>query len=986
MEIEKAISEAGVLYLYTGRERFAEAFKAQLIKWLGNWLAREPYLHGANDDLWRIVIAWDLLEEAPVFDDDERLWITRKLWELLKLEHSPYEQDGHFNRRNYNYFRWLREKDKAMLRGNHMARFASSYFFGGRYFYQYYHMPEATHWLEEVRAFWGPQMTTYAAEEATSSMAYITLSEATNYALANRVESFLSRDVLGVIADKGLAETAGADYLGGWLHPLPFWALAAHHLKEPKYLQPICPNGLPSEDVRLSWTVSWEMGRSFWDGRVPPEADATSDWVVQVPLARFYYDHAVTHGPETVPYAQVFDMVAFKDPLGRGEQYLSIGGHNTGSYSEDIANAIKTFVSHGLTWLKAAAYVATIRKHNAVSVVRNGTGHPLPSYARLERIESTAEWGMSRTTLVDYNGTDWHRNVFNVPRKWFLVVDELVAREPSEYVLEARWNGRSPGGFDGEDFCFLQEGPGGRELALRLIGGGWNSQYVIPWRYSDYLASPMGQFPVAAHEMSIEQKASCDTMLVRRWSGSLGRGERHTFVHLFYVHPRHEDLPYRLKELNDRQYLVEGVDEAWQIGLDTGGQWYLERVDTSPTYLAAEAAQAPSAISRMTSEWQARETARILSATSAWAEGASCWAVGLADGRIQVMTQDGEPGAIIEMPGMVFALTAIDLDGNGDQELVAGSDTGGVRAFTTDGREVWSWSPPAWRPNSSWRQSFGEQRTTITHLTALDIKEDEPPGILACGLYFYVLDSRGNLISMYSEADEIGFTDVVGTVGHGLWRTPENELILAVGDARGDGRPLIFGDVSCPTYRHVRFWDPRDGRRLAHFPVPPKRYLGNAHKTATAGDFNGDGGDEFAMGSDAFVNQLSVYSLDGGLLWHRDLGGTAEIVKAADLDGDGKAEILAGTEMGYVQAFDGTGTRLFLADAGGPVVSMTVVTGRTGKQIWAGTLNGTLLVLDAEGSVLRRAESMGYVDHLAVGKGAVLATTAEGRVAQYAIC
>ena len=160
-------------------------------------------------------------------------------------------------------------------------------------------------------------MASFSPQEGLDSIALITLTEATTYALAENVETFLSRDVLGRIADRGLLQTVGANYLGGGSPPVTFWGLAAHRFNQPEYLQPLHLSDPEMGQFRLPWRVSWELGRSFWDGRRPSGSEiprGRRQWVRTMPLSGPYYEQASAYGPKNVDLEQAFDFVVFKPP------------------------------------------------------------------------------------------------------------------------------------------------------------------------------------------------------------------------------------------------------------------------------------------------------------------------------------------------------------------------------------------------------------------------------------------------------------------------------------------------------------------------------------------------------------------------------------------------------------------------------------------------------------------------------------------------
>ena len=984
MEVQQSVCEAAMLYVYTAREEFAAVFKQKLKE----FLERDSFW-GISDDFDFTMIAWDLLEEAPVFDDAERLWFTRKLWEALCHQRTEKE---------INYRTFLRVKDTHEQRRNHAARYASSLYFGARYFDIYYGVPETRSWLDDVRTFWRPQMTSFAVGEGSAPIAHITRIKALMYALAEDSRSYLAPDVLGAMADKEMIRTVGPVWTGysNWAQPLVLWCLAAHELDRPHYLKPIELQDPAMLTVRMPWQSTWEPGRSFWDGQRPPVAGPgqVADWVGAMPVDPDYYETANAYGAKTAPDESAFELLTFRDPLLEGSQYLLLGGHCTGSYSADEANAITFLNLGGQRWLwgggRKGGRVATVRKHSSVVVVRDGQCGVLPAYAAVEQTGSTDRWGYARTVLPGYNGTDWHRTVVNLANQWVLVMDEITAREPGDFLLESRWFGYEHGAFDAADVLYSKEaGSEGAGLSLRLSGVGWQNQYMLPWLYADYLVSPIQPFPPEADGSLPSGSPPYSIILARRWSGALKAGESHVFANLLHVHATGKAPAWRLGRMHARGFRIDGARDAWLAGIGKDGEVFLRPAPptsgaTEPLPESTGVAAGPDRSWGLQPLWEAQCPERVLSATGLSGRPNLLWAMGLRDGHIQLRGRDGGLVREMRMPGQVLALCAMDLDGDGVDEIVAGSDTGGVNAFTADGRLLWSWMPEPWKPSATWRQSYGQWRTVITDLRPIRLDAKGRIGLLAAGTYFYVLDTGGKQIAMYDREGELDVTDLPGDGSRsGIWRTPERTFVLAVADVDGDGADEIVGDE--PSIYKVRVWQGADAKRRAVLPRPSDRFLGSLKKTAAAGDFDNDDAQEVAVGFDAYNSQLAVYDRGEEMIWHRNVGGACEAIVTVDLDGDGAREVVVGTAVGQVQAFDGAGHRRFVADVG-EAVSSPFALAAAGEgpdcRLWVGTVNGRLVVLAADGRILATTRVPGYLDHVVAHPRAetILAATAEGRL------
>ncbi len=130
-----------------------------------------------------------------------------------------------------------------------------------------------------------------------------------------------------------------------------------------------------------------------------------------------------------------------------------------------------------------------------------------------------------------------------------------------------------------------------------------------------------------------------------------------------------------------------------------------------------------------------------------------------------------------------------------------------------------------------------------------------------------------------------------------------------------------------------------DGRQVA-------RLSGGPVTSAVAifeAEENGSGDAFFGM-EDGFVRCIR----GGKVVWKANVGGAPAAIMPLDVDGDGKPEVVCGSESAGVYALDRTGKRLWRTPLSDSVTGLAIV----GNRIVAGCEDGRVYKLDAGGRII----------------------------------
>ncbi|MGD9495810.1 MAG: hypothetical protein AB7Y46_05840 [Armatimonadota bacterium] len=180
----------------------------------------------------------------------------------------------------------------------------------------------------------------------------------------------------------------------------------------------------------------WNLHHSYATN--VPALEPTDLYGVTVVPAEDWCYRAGADEPGAPPRERAYDKVVFRSRIGRDADYLLLDGLSGFSHGHADANQIVCYTDKGMWALSTGGYmVKELAEHNVVVVFRDGQGGTglVPTLADLELVADGRDMGAVRSTLHQYNGADWSRNILWAKGRYFLVIDEVLALEAGEYVL-----------------------------------------------------------------------------------------------------------------------------------------------------------------------------------------------------------------------------------------------------------------------------------------------------------------------------------------------------------------------------------------------------------------------------------------------------------------------------------------------------------------------------------------------------------------------
>ncbi|MCK5803650.1 MAG: VCBS repeat-containing protein, partial [Lentisphaeria bacterium] len=309
--------------------------------------------------------------------------------------------------------------------------------YAGIYFSQYYpKQPVGPHILRNLDALNEPNMRYWKVNEDCPGYGNITLTGNYDWALARPDNRFFELDCLRRMADydlmisdntarpSGYGDSSG---LGG-SYLVDAYSLASWIYKDGRYLWWYDKHG--GKPNRF-WTPPEVLPRVRPKELIGLSVAPLDDWIYNSRSARVKAETA---------RERCFDKATFRAGLEEQDSYLCIGGFCYGFHSHPDANAIIRYADKGEVRLYDDGYmIPGLGEHNTVTILKDGWTSRTPDFAQVRLQSEFPDAGFFQSRLAGYNGVNWDRTVLWLDRRCFLVVDELACIDPGVYSFQCIW-------------------------------------------------------------------------------------------------------------------------------------------------------------------------------------------------------------------------------------------------------------------------------------------------------------------------------------------------------------------------------------------------------------------------------------------------------------------------------------------------------------------------------------------------------------------
>lgn len=437
--VDKAISRpnnssmghAGWQYYLTGRDEFARKFRDKYVRQVcgrdgvfddeetSGIVTVQPHLF-----IYNAYHIWPMIEDSPVFSTSDRAKITRYFLNMVRSKEGLRE-------RGYQH-----DLRRPKPRQNHQTHTAMGVYYMADYMSKHYGLPKTEEWLKKSKTFFAAHdLNSKPACDSNGHQWGASWADVLKYALLSQRHDVFLTGTARDAADRSLVNT---NPLGCYVFTGDMGALGG----------PAGNVHMPTAYFYGEGKYAWRVSRFGSNGirrgyltDLQPHGPLDHVGIHRAKLAPLYYRTAL-RGPQSgVALHSAFDKVSLRSGLGRDAHYLLLDGIAGGSHSYDDVNTILELWHQGRALLVTgeSLYGHSMKHHNGLVVVKDGEGGRLPMVAELRGAWDLDSVGFVSSRVSAYCGMDWTRHLLWRKDEYVLVLDELIAREPGDYSLQWYW-------------------------------------------------------------------------------------------------------------------------------------------------------------------------------------------------------------------------------------------------------------------------------------------------------------------------------------------------------------------------------------------------------------------------------------------------------------------------------------------------------------------------------------------------------------------
>ncbi len=296
---------------------------------------------------------------------------------------------------------------------------------------------------------------------------------------------------------------------------------------------------------------------------VPAEAPKRYSGLHVVPMDPRWYERASTYVTDEVATQtdvapnETYSKAVLREGFDADDAYLHLQGLNTGTINRNDGfqgNAIVRYTELGSLLL----FANTMRHSGwARSVVSAGRGasDPQSTACVLDSALRTPRVTGIQSRMDKTGGCSWTRTIVRRHRAYFVVLDELTAREEDDYSFTARWRSFHPGGMAEAQVFEAVDGMLGTTLRIA-------SATPVTWQC----------------EMTMRDGAARPTMVQQSQQAHLAEGQTVRFQNLLWASNDEHSRDFEVRPLSPRSVLVSG---------DAEGDAELAAIGTGPVPLSS---------------------------------------------------------------------------------------------------------------------------------------------------------------------------------------------------------------------------------------------------------------------------------------------------------------------------------------------------------------------------------------------------------------